>query len=130
MPDDHPVNPRIVIASLWTVMLFVFAYVDIFGFFRADILQAALAGKVAIFAVNQTFLALTTLYIVLPSLMIFLTLVLQPGFNRLLNIILAVIYAVSIIGSCIGETWAYYLIGSAIEVVLLATIVWRSWKTL
>jgi hypothetical protein len=30
---------------------------------------------------------------------------------------------VSIIASCIGETWAYYLLGSAVEVVLLVVIV-------
>jgi Family of unknown function (DUF6326) len=130
MSDDHPVNPRLIVASLWTSMLFVFAYVDIFGFFRADVLQASLAGKVAVFEVNQTFLALTTLYILIPALMVFLTLVLPSKVNRWLNILLAVVYALSIIASCIGETWIYYLLGSGIEVVLLAMIAWRSWRTL
>ncbi len=39
-------------------MPFVFAYVDIFGFYRADVLDAALDGKVATtaFTVNQVFL--------------------------------------------------------------------------
>ena len=31
-------------------------------------------------------------------------------------------------GSCIGETWAYYIIGSAIEVILLAAIARTAWK--
>jgi hypothetical protein len=35
----------------------------------------------------------------------------------------ALLYAVSIVASCIGEGWAYYLLGSAVEIVLLAAIV-------
>jgi len=130
MQNEHVVNPRIVISGLWITMLFVFAYVDIFGFFRAEILQAAMAGKVAVFDVSQTFLTLTTLYVVIPSLMIFLTLVLPRKFNRPGNIVVAVLYALTIVGSCVGETWIYYLMGSGIEVILLAGIVWKSWKTL
>ena len=38
---------RIKISALWTAMLFVFAYVDIFGFHRADVLRTALDGRVA-----------------------------------------------------------------------------------
>ena len=39
--QELKVNIRIVIAFLWTAMLFIFSYVDIFGFFRADVLQDA-----------------------------------------------------------------------------------------
>ena len=57
-------------------MLFVFAYVDIFGFYRADVLDAALDGKVATtpFTVNQMFLTFTLSYILLPTLMVVLSL--------------------------------------------------------
>ena len=40
---DTPVDVKLVLSALWIAMLFVFAYVDIFGFFRADVLDAALA---------------------------------------------------------------------------------------
>jgi hypothetical protein len=42
-------------------MLFVFAYVDIFALLRADVLNAALDGKMATtgFTINQSFLTLT-----------------------------------------------------------------------
>jgi len=106
-------------------MLFVFAYVDIFGFFRADVLQGALAGVVsgAGLDINQTFLALTTVYILVPSLMVVGCLVLPYRVNRIANLVLAVLYAVTIVVSMLGETWLYYLIGSVVEVALLAMIV-------
>ena len=42
---DAKVPVRIVLGALWTSMLFVFAYVDILGFWRADVIKGALAGK-------------------------------------------------------------------------------------
>jgi hypothetical protein len=33
-----------------------------------------------------------------------------------------------IVVSCIGETWVYYLLGSAVEVVLLLAIARTAWK--
>jgi len=54
---DTPVDVKLVLSAPWIVMLFVFAYVDIFDFYRADVLDAALDGKVATtpLAVNQVF---------------------------------------------------------------------------
>jgi hypothetical protein len=36
---------RIILSTLWTSMLFVFAYVDIFGFWRADVIRPGSASK-------------------------------------------------------------------------------------
>ncbi|MFY9913080.1 MAG: hypothetical protein WAK18_00330 [Nocardioidaceae bacterium] len=50
----------------------MFAYVDIFAFYRADVLEAALDGRVAStdFTVNQMFLTATLVYILIPALMV------------------------------------------------------------
>jgi len=120
------VNVRIKISALWTSMLFVFAYVDLFSFFRADIRADIEAGKMSGFTINQSFLLTTTAYIVIPALMVFLSLILRPGVNRIANIALSVVYALTIIAGAIGE-WNYYVLGSAIEVMLLAAIVYYAW---
>ena len=39
---------------------------------------------------------------------------------------MAVLYAVTIVGGAIGE-WNYYILGSAIEVALLAGIAYYAW---
>ncbi len=126
--QELKVNIRIVIAFLWTAMLFIFAYVDIFGFFRADVLQDALNGKVFIFEANQTFFLLTTIYILIPSLMVFLTLVLKATIAKLANIILSLLYIVTIAGAMVGESWWYFLLGSALEIILLLVIIIYAWK--
>lgn len=121
------IDVRIKLCALWTSILFIFAYVDIFASFRADIVTGVVSGKIAGFQVDQVFLVLTTLYVVVPSLMIFLSLVLRPAVGRWANVVLAVLYALSIVGSAVGETWWYYYLGSAVECALLAAIVWYAW---
>jgi hypothetical protein len=115
------VNVRVKISALWTAMLFVFAYVDIFSLFRPDFRADVEGGVVGGFTVNQTFLLMTTIYIVIPSLMIVGALVLRPRINRMANIALSTIYAVTIIAGAIGE-WSYYVFGSVVEIALLAAI--------
>lgn len=58
--------------------------------------------------------------------MVFGTLLLRPRINRTANIALAIVYAATIIAAAVGE-WIYYILGSSIEVALLAAIVYYAW---
>ena len=119
--ERYEVSPRIKISALWTAMLFVFAYVDIFSLYRPDFRAGIEAGRIGGFAIGQSFLFATTIYVVLPSLMVFATLVMRPAVSRLANLVLSVVYALTIAAGAIGE-WSYYLFGSAVELALLALI--------
>jgi hypothetical protein len=46
--------------------------------------------------------------------------------NRVVNIAMALVYAVTIIGSAVGE-WSYFVLGSAVEAVLLGVVVYHAW---
>jgi hypothetical protein len=124
--EPSNVNVRIKLSALWTSMLFVFAYVDLFSLYRPDFRADVEAGEIGGFTVNQSFLLGTTAYIVIPSLMVFLSLILRPRVNRIANIALSVMYALTIIAGAIGE-WNYYIFGSAIQVMQLAAIVYYTW---
>lgn len=127
---NTPVDVKIVLSALWVTILFVFAYVDIFGFFRADLLNAAIDGEVGNtgLAANQGFFLFALTYVLLPSLMVVLSLVLPPRVNRTTNVAVSFFYAVAVLVSCIGETWAYYVIGSVVEAVLFLVIARTAWK--
>lgn len=129
---DSRIDTKIVLSGLWITMLFVFAYVDIFGFWRADVIRGALEGTVPGpgFTIGQGFLALTTLYVLVPSLMVAGSLLLPWRANRLANLIVPVLYVVTVIASMLGETWLYYFVGSTVEIVLLLAIAWtaRRWR--
>jgi len=127
--QDSKVDEKVVLSGLWISMLFVFAYVDIFGFWRADVIKGALAGQIpgAGFGIDQTFLSLTTVYILVPSLMVVVSLLARARLNRSLNIIVSLLYMASIMAAVVGETWVYYILGSAVEVVLLLAITRVAW---
>lgn len=124
--QDYWINPRIKIAALWTSMMFVFAYVDLFSLYRADFRADIEAGKIFVFTIGQGFLLGVTIYILVPSLMLFLSLVLPVKVTRIANIVAAVLFAVTITGGAIGE-WSYYILGSITEVALLAGVVFYAW---
>jgi hypothetical protein len=126
--EDVKVNVKLKISALWIAVMFLYAYVDIFSLMKPGIIEGIMAGKMFVFQISQLFLFLTTLYIAIPSVMIFLSLVLKPKVNRWTNIIVGILYIVSILGSCIGETWAYYIFGSIVESLLLLLVIWYAWK--
>jgi len=124
--QDYWVNPRIKIAALWASMLFVYVYVDLFGLFRADVRADIEAGKMFVFTIGQGVLLGMTIYVLVPILMLFLSLVMPVRATRAANIVVAVLYAVTVVGGAIGE-WNYYLLGSLVEVALLAGVVYYAW---
>lgn len=124
--QDFWINPRIKIAALWTAMLFVFVYVDLFSLYRADVRADIEAGKIAAFTIGQGYLLAVTIYVLVPSLMVFLSLAMPVRATRMTNIVLAVLYAVTVAGSAIGE-WNYFILGSIAEAALLAGVVYYAW---
>lgn len=121
-----PVDVRIRMSALWAAVMFVFAYVDLFSLYRADVRASIESGKMFIFDIGQPFLLGVTIYVIVPSLMIYLSLVLGRRINRAVNLVFAALYAITIGGSAVGE-WNYFILGSAVEVALLLVVVHHAW---
>ena len=125
--EEGRIGVRLKISALWIAMLFLFAYGEIFGFFRPGLIGEVTAGEISGIAITQDFLFAVSVYIAIASAMVFLTLVLRPSVSRWANIVLPILYMVSIVGSAIGETWAYYWFLSIVESALLLLIIWYAW---
>ena len=126
--EDRPVNVKHILSSLWIAIMFLFIYVDFFALFEPGSLEDIMAGIVWEFEISQIWALSAMVLMAIPSLMIFLSLSLPATINRWLNIIIGALYMVVVIGSAVGETWAYYLLGSILEFVLLALIVVYAWR--
>jgi hypothetical protein len=119
---------RMKISALWTSVMFCYIYGDYFWLYRPGKLQEMLAGKMApLGPVTQGVLLGTTLSMVIPSLMIFLSLVLKRAPNRWLNIILGVAYSLFVLVTMPGA-WAFYLFLGTVDIALTALIVWYAWS--
>jgi Zn-dependent protease with chaperone function len=54
--------------------------------------------------------------------MIPLSIALPRRTNRIVNIVVAVLFAITVAGGAVGE-WGYYVLASVVEIILLAAIV-------
>ncbi len=124
--EDVRVGVRPKISALWIAMLILFAYGDIFGFFKPGQIEEVMSGEISGIEITQGFLFAISVYIAIASGMIFLTLVLKPAAARWSNIVLAILYIVSILAAAIGED-AYYLFLSAVEITMLLLIIRYAW---
>jgi uncharacterized protein DUF6326 len=125
--EDVKVGVRLKISALWIAMLFLFAYGDIIGFFKPGQIEEVISGEISGIKITQVFLLGASIYIAIASVMVFLSLVLKPRVNRWTNIVLPILFIVSIAVSAIGETWAYFIFLSIMEIALLLLIVWYAW---
>jgi heme/copper-type cytochrome/quinol oxidase subunit 4 len=127
---DPKINIKIKLAGLWASVMFIFIYVDYFALYIPGVMEKIAEGEVAHtgIEITQVFLLAVIILMIIPSLMIFLSLVLKAKANRLTNIIASIFKIVVVVGALIGEIWIYYIFASIVELVLLSLIVWYAWK--
>jgi len=128
IPEDVRIGVRFKISALWVAMLFLFAYGDIFGSFVPGRIDDIRGGKISGIEITQTFLLAASVYVAIASLMIFLTLVLRPTVSRWTNIVLPILYIISIVASVVGESWVYFWFLSIAEGAMLLLIIWYAWR--
>ena len=126
--EDVKINVKIKLLALWAAVMFIYLYVDIFGFYRSGLIEEIIAGEVAGIQITQVFLLGALILMIIPSLMVFLSLALPAKVNRWTNIIVGIAYIVVVLGFLIGESYAFYIFGSIVEAVLLLLVVWYAWK--
>ena len=126
--DDTKVHVKLKLSALWAAVMFCYIYGDYFGLYAPGKLAEILAGKMEpLGPATQGMLMGVAIMMVVPSIMVFLSLVLPPALNRWANIVLGAAYT-AIMLMTIPGAWAFYILLGIIEVVLTALIVWYAWN--
>ncbi|MFB7888894.1 DUF6326 family protein [Cellulosimicrobium cellulans] len=126
--EDRPVPVRAKLAATWTSFMFLYAYVDILGFFTPGIVEDILDGKVFTFDLSQTFSTTALTLMAVPILMVVLSMTLPARASRITNLVVAVLYVPVTAFNAMGESWLYfYGLGIALELVLLGLVVRYAW---
>lgn len=127
--EDMKVNVKVKLAGLWIVLMFFYAYNDILSFFRQDITQEIIAGKVGGIAIDQMFLLGAGVLMAIPIFMIFLSLILPAQWNRWINIIVGLFHIVLLAGSLLvpGDLWINYALYMLLEGVFIILIMFYAW---
>ena len=126
--EDVNVNVKMKISALWAASMFLFIYVDYFYLRVPGQIEEIIAGKMGPYSTTQASLLAAMTLMMIPSLMIFLSLALKAKWNRWTNIIVSILKIVTLLVFVIGESWAFYIFATIVEVVLLLLIVWYAWK--
>ena len=126
--EDPKINVKIKLSALWATIMFLYLYVDHFALFKPQVIEQIIAGKAWEFEITQTWAFGAMVMMTIPSLMVFLSLVLKAKVARWTSISVGLLYIAIVIINTMGETWAFYIFGSIVEIVLLSLIVWFAWK--
>ena len=124
--EDAKVGVRLKISALWVVLLFLYAYGDIFGFFKPGQIEDIVSGEISGIEITEGFLFAVSVYVAIASVMIFLTLVLLPAAARWSNVVVAILFIATIVAAAFGES-AYYWFLSVVEIAALLLIVRYAW---
>lgn len=124
---DAPVSVRIKLAALWTSMMFLYVYVDIFTLFKPGTVSDILKGRVWEFDITATWAFAAMVLLAIPSLMVALSVLLPAAAARWTNVVVGALYLPVSAGNVIDETWAYFYLGAALEVALLVLVIRLAW---
>lgn len=126
--EDVRIHVRFKLAALWASLMFCYIYGDYFGLYQPGTLRGMLEGRMGpLGPTTQGVLLGTSLLMAVPSLMVFLSLVLRAGLCRWIQVVLGIAYTLIMLVSMPGA-WMFYLFLGAIEVLLTASIVWYAWR--
>lgn len=79
---------------------------DVFAFFKPGVIEDILLGKIWVLDITQVWALTAIVMMTIPSLMVFLSLVLPAKTNRWTNLLVAILFIIISIGNVIGEvTW-------------------------
>jgi hypothetical protein len=76
-------------------------------------------------------LLIASIILAIPSLMIFLSLILKPKLNKWLNIVFGLIFTLMMLLIAVGSLtpwYSFYVFYAVLESILTATIVWYAFK--
>ena len=126
--EDAPVNVKIKLAALWAATTFCYIYGDYFELYVPGKLSGMLDGRMGpLGSVTQNVLLGASAMLAIPSLMVFLSVVLKASLSRWLNIVFGGFFTVVML-LVIRGAWNFYVFFGLVEIALTSTIVWVSWK--
>lgn len=128
--QDYSVNIKIKLAALWASVTLCFIYADYFELYVPEKVEGLISGDNGLDTPSKLFMA--SILLTIPAVMVFLSLIMKPYMNRLINLILGSIYTVIMVLLIAFTSWEpwriFYIFMAVVESILTSIIVWNAWK--
>ncbi|MHA2317029.1 MAG: DUF6326 family protein [Candidatus Hodarchaeales archaeon] len=125
--EEVKINVKVKLAAAWASLVLIYIYADFFGLYVPGHIEELIEGNMSGFQITDVLLLGFMILMTLPSLMVFLSLILKAKINRFTNIIFVIIQLVFVVAGIIDPN-LYFVFASSVETVLLVLIIWYAWK--
>ena len=126
MLEQTSKNTKMILSTLWIVVMMNMIFADILGFMLPGALAEIMTGYGGSVKLTQAAMLIAALFLEIPIAMIFLSKVLKHKTNRLLNIIAASLTILFVVGG--GSLTLHYIFLAGVEVICMLAIIVLSWK--
>lgn len=126
--EDFKINVKLILSALWASVMFLYIYGDYFELYVPKKVESLLNGQNMLNTPYKLFFA--TIVLTLPSLMIFLSLIMKPKWNRVLNISIGIfltLFTLVVGASSFTEWRIFYVMLALLESIITSIIVWKAW---
>jgi hypothetical protein len=120
------IDTKVLLSTLWIVVMINMAYADILGLFIPGTLEEVAKTSVSTGTTIPQLMLGGAIMLEIPIAMILLSRVLKFKVNRWVNIIASVITIAYVVGG--GSLYPHYIFIATIEVVCMLLIVGFAWK--
>ena len=126
--EDFKINVKFKLSALWTAVMFCYVYGDYFSLYVPKKIEGFINGDNLLDSPQKLFAA--SVLMVIPSLMVFLSLVSKPKINKWLNVVFGAIYTaimILIAITSIAPWWTFYVFLAIVESCITLLVVWYAW---
>lgn len=129
MLDNPKINIKIKLSALWASLVFCFLYGDYFELYTPGKIDSLLTGDNVLDSPLKLLIA--SIILVIPSLMVALSVLLNAKLNRILNISFGMLFTLMmlLIGINSMTPWySFYVFFAFLESLITIVIIWLAWK--
>lgn len=112
----------------WAATVLCYIYCDYFDLYTPGKLQAMLDGEGPFGPASQASLIGPAVLLIIPSVMVFASVVTPARLSRFLNIGIGAIYTIIMSLLLVAIPWYFYKLFAGVEAALTATIVIMAWR--
>ncbi|MFS4429245.1 DUF6326 family protein [Chryseobacterium sp. S90] len=126
--EDVQINVKIILAGLWASVTLCYLYGDYFELYTPGKARGLVEGTNLLDSPPKLFLASVVLAI--PAVMVFLSLILKPALNRMLNLIFGIFFTLVMlfIGVISFSDWyLFYVFLAMVECIITILIIKYAW---
>jgi hypothetical protein len=130
MFEDVKIPVKMKLSALWAVFMFLYVYDVLLALFEPGKIEELITGSIDGVAFTPTVLFASAIIITIPSVMVFLSLIVKPTVNRWANILLGIAYTGIGLANALSspELGAYLIVFYSVEGVLSLLIAWYAWR--